>query len=127
VPDRSPPATPTVQVFFLTFMAFSVPPSSRDFGNGLGLRPINQNQIRADRQEQLEPGVPRRGILRSDLTAHASNHLFDRGPARKLTPGWVKIVVDIGPRSLRTAKTRSMFVCFELFSERKRAAHGVLR
>src|SRR5437879_1788834 len=47
-----------------------------------------------------------------DVPASASNHLLDRGPASKLTRGWVKIVVDINSRSSRSDFARSMFVCF---------------
>jgi hypothetical protein len=55
--------------------------------------------------------LQRKKAWRSRAPAPVSNHLLDRGPVRKLTRGWVKIVVDIGSRALRTSMEKSMFVC----------------
>jgi hypothetical protein len=53
----------------------------------------------------------------------ASTHLLDRGPDRKLTLGWVKIVVNIRTQALLTAIEKSMFGCFAiLFRIRARSA-----
>jgi hypothetical protein len=86
-----------------------------------GRAPIQSIRARADDRKLLEPDVQRKEALRSPAPAPASNHLLDRGPGRKLTRGWVKIVVDIGLRALRTAIEKSMFVCFAIYSELERA------
>jgi hypothetical protein len=70
--------------------------------------------------------VQRKEAPRPQALAPASNHLLDRGPDRKLTRGWVKIVVDIGTRALLTAIAESMFVCFEVYSESDRATQPFL-
>jgi hypothetical protein len=77
----------------------------------IGRTPIRSIRARADDRQISESTLQWKKALRCRAPAPVSQHLLNRGPARKLTRGWVKIVVDIDSRALRTSMEKSKFIC----------------
>jgi hypothetical protein len=68
--------------------------------------------FRDGRRNDLKPDLQWRKRLRPRAPTLASTQLLYRGPGRKLTRRWVKIVVDIRSPTLRPFIDKSIFVCF---------------